>query len=71
MFFSSTLVELHVNVHCLDDFLYLLDGRLPQLHTLFVQVVHIDSFFSFNYYEESKLLNRTIIIRICLYVSIF
>ena len=42
IFFSSTLVELHVNLYCWNDCLYLLDGRLPRLHTLFVKVFHID-----------------------------
>ena len=36
--FSSTLTELHIGVHCLDDCLYLLDGQLNQLHTLFVKI---------------------------------
>lgn len=44
-FDSSTLVELHVNVYCLDDCLYFLDGRLPHLHTLFVQVHHLNSVY--------------------------
>ena len=44
IFVSSTLVELHLNVYCLDDCLYLLDGRLPQLHTLFIKIFHIDGF---------------------------
>jgi len=45
-FFSSTLVELHINVYRFNDCLYLLAGRLPQLHTLFVKVFHIISFHS-------------------------
>lgn len=36
--FSSTLTELHIDVHCLDDCLYLLDGQLNQLQTLFVKI---------------------------------
>lgn len=44
-FSSATLVELHVNVYRFDDCLYLLDGRLPQLQTLFVQVCQINSFY--------------------------
>ncbi|CAF1626231.1 unnamed protein product, partial [Rotaria sordida] len=39
----SVTVELHINVYLFDDCLYLLDGRLNQLHTLFVHVFHIFS----------------------------
>jgi hypothetical protein len=39
--FSSTLLELHINVYLFDDCLYILDGRLNQLHTLFVHVDQI------------------------------
>jgi len=45
--FSSTLVELHINVYLFDDCLYLLDGRLSQLRTLFVHVFHIFPLGSF------------------------
>ncbi|CAF3323804.1 unnamed protein product, partial [Rotaria sp. Silwood2] len=38
-FFSSTLMELKIKVCILDDVLYLLDSRLPQLCTLYVNVV--------------------------------
>jgi hypothetical protein len=41
--FSSTLVELHITVFLFDDCLYLLDGRLNQLRTLFVNVSYIFS----------------------------
>jgi hypothetical protein len=40
-FRSSTLLKLNIKVHCFDDFLYLLDGRFNQLHTLYVDLVHI------------------------------
>lgn len=39
--FSSTLVELHINLYLFDDCLYLLDGRFNQLRMLFVDVFHI------------------------------
>ncbi len=39
--FSSTLLELHINVYYFDDCLYLLDGRFNQLRILFVNVFHI------------------------------
>jgi hypothetical protein len=41
MFSCSTLVELHMNVYRFDDCLFLLDGRLNQLRTLFVTTFHI------------------------------
>lgn len=37
-YFSSNLVELHINVHLFDDLLYILDGRLNGLRRLFVHV---------------------------------
>ena len=40
-FFSSNLLELHVNVTFLTDCLYLLDGRFPQLHTFCSYVFHL------------------------------
>ena len=44
-FFSSNLVELHMNVHFFSDFLYLLDGPFNQLRILHVTVLFfIDSF---------------------------
>ncbi|CAM4904474.1 unnamed protein product [Rotaria socialis] len=39
--FSSTLVELYIDVYLFDDCLYLLDGRLDQLRILFINVCHI------------------------------
>jgi len=39
--FSSTLVELHINMYLFSDCLYLLDGRFNQLRILFVNVFHI------------------------------
>ncbi|CAF4160796.1 unnamed protein product, partial [Rotaria sordida] len=39
--FSSTLVELYIDVYLFDDCLYLLDGRFDQLRKLFVNVCHI------------------------------
>ncbi|CAF4658548.1 unnamed protein product [Rotaria sp. Silwood2] len=42
-FFSSSLMELHINVEDFTDCLYLLDGRFKQLHTFYVNV-HV--FFS-------------------------
>ncbi len=37
-FFSSSLMELHINVCNFTDCLYLLDGRFKQLHTFCVNV---------------------------------
>ncbi|CAF4932500.1 unnamed protein product [Rotaria sp. Silwood1] len=37
-FFSSSLMELHINVEDFTDCLYLLDGRFKQLHTFYVDV---------------------------------
>jgi hypothetical protein len=37
-FFSSTLVELHMNVGEFNDCLYLLNGRLSQLRTFYVKI---------------------------------
>ena len=37
-FFSSSLMELHINVKNFTDCLYLLDGRFRQLHTFYVNV---------------------------------
>lgn len=36
--FSSSLTTLHINVEDFTDCLYLLDGRLKQLHTFYVNV---------------------------------
>ncbi|CAF2601687.1 unnamed protein product [Rotaria sp. Silwood2] len=47
-FRSSTLLKLNIRVQCFDDCLYLLDGRFNQLHTLCVDLVHI------NHPEEIK-----------------
>ncbi|CAF3372367.1 unnamed protein product [Rotaria socialis] len=41
-FRSSTLLKLNIRVQCFDDCLYLLDGRFNQLHTLCVDLVHIN-----------------------------
>ncbi|CAF3943378.1 unnamed protein product [Rotaria magnacalcarata] len=41
-FRSSTLLKLNIRVRCFDDCLYLLDGRFNQLHTLCVDLVHIN-----------------------------
>ena len=37
-FSSSTLTHLSIDVYGLDDCLYLLDGRLKQLNTLFIRI---------------------------------
>lgn len=37
-FFSSSLTTLHINVNDFIDCLYLLDGRLKQLHSFYVDV---------------------------------
>lgn len=37
-FFSSSLTTLHINVKDINDCLYLLDGRLTQLHSFYVDV---------------------------------
>jgi hypothetical protein len=36
--FSSSLMELHINVKDFTDCLYLLNGRFKQLHTFYVNV---------------------------------
>ncbi|CAM4834649.1 unnamed protein product [Rotaria magnacalcarata] len=41
-FRSSTLLKLKIRVQCFDDCLYLLDGRFNQLHTLCVDLTHIN-----------------------------
>ena len=38
IFFSSSIVQLRVDVETLDDCLYLLDGRLPHLQRLFIEI---------------------------------
>jgi hypothetical protein len=40
-FRSSTLLQMAINVQCFDDCLYLLDGRFPHLHTLYVELANI------------------------------
>ncbi|CAF1579846.1 unnamed protein product [Rotaria sp. Silwood1] len=42
--FSSTLLKLHVNLENFNDCLYLLDGRLNQLHTFYVNISIINSY---------------------------
>jgi hypothetical protein len=39
--FSSSLLELHVNLHYFNDCLYLLDERFNQLRTLYVNIFAI------------------------------
>ena len=41
-FFSVSIVRLLANVRTLDDFLYLLDGRLPGLQRLTIYIARID-----------------------------
>jgi hypothetical protein len=41
-FSSSILTHLYIDVYSFDDCLYLLDGRLRQLTTLFVNVYSMD-----------------------------
>jgi hypothetical protein len=41
-FFSSTLMELHIKVMDIDECLYLLDGRLYQLRTFYVDIKYVD-----------------------------
>ncbi|CAF1013659.1 unnamed protein product [Adineta steineri] len=41
--FSQTLNELHINVETFNDCIYLLDGRLNKLHTLYIHVSNIHS----------------------------
>ncbi len=41
-FFSSTLIELHINVLGINECLYLLDGRLNQLQTFYVDIDFVD-----------------------------
>lgn len=55
--FSSTLQELHINVYYFDDCIHLLNGRLNQLCTLFINVIHIiplRSFIDNKVSEEEK-----------------
>jgi hypothetical protein len=40
-FFSSTLMELHINLMTLDDCFYLLDSRFNQLRVLYVNIGQI------------------------------
>jgi hypothetical protein len=40
-FSFSNLLELHINVYCFDDCLFLLDGRFKQLRVLFVTTYYI------------------------------
>src|SRR5689334_1034272 len=40
---SSILIELHVNVHTIDDCLRLLDGRFNQMKTFYVKIDSIDA----------------------------
>ncbi|CAF4647693.1 unnamed protein product, partial [Rotaria sp. Silwood2] len=40
---SSTLLELHVGIESFNDYLYLLDERFNQLHTLYVNILIIIS----------------------------
>jgi hypothetical protein len=42
-FSSSILTQLCIDVYTLDDCLYLLDGRLKKLTTLFVRIHYIDN----------------------------
>ena len=42
MFSSASIVRLHADVRTLDDFLYLLDGRLPRLQRLTIYIARID-----------------------------
>ena len=39
--FSSTIIHLSIKVMCIEDCLSLLDGRLNQLNTLFVEIHRI------------------------------
>lgn len=39
--YSSSLVKLNVDLHSLQDFLYLVDGRFDQLRTLIVKIAHL------------------------------
>ena len=55
--FSSTLLELHINLVNISDCLSLLDGRFSQLHTLYVNIYYIgENPFSINnkvsYFDE-------------------
>jgi hypothetical protein len=43
MFFSSTLLELHINLNTLDDCFHLFDGRFSQLRVLNVNIGFICS----------------------------
>ncbi|CAF3851343.1 unnamed protein product [Rotaria sordida] len=40
-FRSSTLLKLNISVQCIEDCLYLLDGRFNQLHTLYIDIIDI------------------------------
>jgi hypothetical protein len=57
-FFSSTLMELHIKVSNFEDCLYLLDGRLKQLHTLYVNIWFV-GLRPFTIYKKVRYLGRS------------
>ncbi|CAF1560509.1 unnamed protein product [Rotaria sp. Silwood1] len=56
-FFSSTLLELHINVGCFLDCLYLLDGHFNQLHTFHVNIYDIVLSNRLSMYNKNELPN--------------
>ncbi|CAF4319627.1 unnamed protein product [Rotaria sp. Silwood2] len=55
--FSSTILELHINLRGILDCLYLLDGHFNQLHTLHVNIYYINSSNWLSMYNKGKLPN--------------
>ena len=51
VFFSSTLLELHLTVHLFDECLFLLDGRFSQLRVLVVTTARI-------YHPQRTMINK-------------
>ena len=55
--YSSTLLELHINLASSVDFLSLLDGRLSQLHTLYVEIKFFRSSVGIDMKVNEKLMS--------------
>ena len=67
--FSSHLVELHINMYCFKDFLYLLDGRFDHLRTLVVQVFNMWHFQPIEINTVSENNRKESSIYLCLSIS--
>ncbi len=57
--FSASVNYLHIKIHNFDDCLYLLDGRLSQLHTLIVKLGYIHDPVNLRV-NSSKLMNNMV-----------